>query len=247
MTKNVMEELYNGVFQDDPRRLAFTRKASGLLPPMSQPRILDIGCGRGGPTMELARLFDGHITGLDTNQAALDELERRAEEAGLSTRVDTVNASMKDIPFDEGTFDIIWTEGVIFQMGFERGLGEWKRFVKPGGYLVIHEMCWLRPDPPEELARFWKGFFPGIATVEENIETIEAQGIGVIDHFSLPDNTWREIYFKPLEENIHRLREKYTDDPEAISLIDRESRYIELDRKYPGWYGSAFYLIARTN
>ena len=54
--------------------LKYTRKAFEMLPKMENPCILDIGCGSGTPSIELAKLSDGEITGIDIDQAALDKL-----------------------------------------------------------------------------------------------------------------------------------------------------------------------------
>ncbi|MBU1614423.1 hypothetical protein KJ693_03830 [bacterium] len=55
-------------------------------------------------------------------------------------------------------------------IGFERGLKEWRHLIKPNGFLAVHEMAWLRPDPPQEIYDYWKELYPGIRTVPENLE-----------------------------------------------------------------------------
>jgi len=121
------------------RLLKYTRKAFRTLPPLVKPSILDIGCGSGIPTVELAGLTDGVITGIDIDTAMLDLLRRKIEKAGLSQRVKAVKCSIPDMVFPDESFDLIWAEGSIYEIGFERGLREWKRFLKPGGYLAIHD------------------------------------------------------------------------------------------------------------
>ena len=121
------------------RLLIYTRKAFRILPQLDKPRILDIGCGSGVPTMELARLTGGEITGIDIDRAMLDRLRKKIEKAGLSDRVGTIKCSIPDMKFPDENFDLIWAEGSIYVIGFARGLREWKRFLKPGGYLAIHD------------------------------------------------------------------------------------------------------------
>ena len=77
MTKD--ERLKVGKEEIRKRLLKYTRKAFRMLPQMDKPRILDIGCGSGVSTLELARLTDGEITGLDIDQNALDRLKRKIE------------------------------------------------------------------------------------------------------------------------------------------------------------------------
>lgn len=95
-----------------------------MLPEMDKPHILGVGCGSGGPTIELARLSNGEIIGLDIDQSALDKLNKKIEASGLSDRVKTVKGSLSDMNFPEESFEIIWAEGSIQLIGFKRGITE---------------------------------------------------------------------------------------------------------------------------
>ena len=70
----------------------FTRKAFQLLPELDKPRILDIGCGSGVPTIELAKLSNGEIIGIDIDQTQLDKLNRKIKRKGFSDRMRQRNA-----------------------------------------------------------------------------------------------------------------------------------------------------------
>ena len=96
--------------------LQYTRKAFKMLPELQKPRILDIGCGTGVVTLELARLSNGRVVGIDTDQAALDKLNVKIEQARLLDRIKTLNCSMRDMRFRDGSFDIIWSEGAILEL-----------------------------------------------------------------------------------------------------------------------------------
>ena len=65
-----------------------------MLPQLSKPQVLDVGCGSGVPTMELARLSDGDITGVDINESLLNVLIGKIEKAGVSDRVKAVKCSI---------------------------------------------------------------------------------------------------------------------------------------------------------
>jgi ubiquinone/menaquinone biosynthesis C-methylase UbiE len=225
----------------------YTRKAFHMLPELDKPRILDVGCGSGVPTMELARLSNGQITGLDINQPLLDRLARKIEKAGLSDRVKTVNCSMFDMDFPDESFDIIWAEASTFNIGFERALKEWRRFLKPKGYLVTHEMTWLRPDTPQEVYNYWKDLADsGIRTVREYLEQIPACGYDVIEYFTLPDDAWWVEYYDHLEKRIQELRPKYINDSRALEVLDETQREIDMSRKYHEWYSSAFFIMKKS-
>lgn len=246
MNKDIFFEVHRDLPREGPGRDKYTRKAFRMLPKIEKARILDIGCGPGGPTMELARLSDGPVIGLDIHQPFLDKLRQKIEEAGFSDRVQAIKGSMFEMNFDEESFDIIWSEGSIFVVGFEKGLKEWRRLLKPRGFLVVHEMTWLEPDPPREIEDYWKEVYPGIKTIQEDLKSISQCGYKVIGHFPLPEDAWWEEYYTPLEESIQGLRKKYENDPKALAALDEEQREVDLYRKYSRWYGSVFYLMQKS-
>jgi ubiquinone/menaquinone biosynthesis C-methylase UbiE len=117
----------------------YTRKAFKLLPKCKNPHILDIGCGTGVPTIELTKISDGHIIGIDIDATSLNLLQIKIKEMGLNNRVSVIKDSILTMDFPEESFDIIWAEGSIFVIGFENSLKKWHRFLKPNGFLVIHD------------------------------------------------------------------------------------------------------------
>jgi ubiquinone/menaquinone biosynthesis C-methylase UbiE len=245
METDILRELHGELSKGSPARLAFTRKAFQMLPELDKPRILDIGCGQGGPTLELARLSGGQVTGLDIDQAALDELARRAEEEGLASRVQVVLGSMLNMEFADESFDVIWSEGSMWVLGFERALGEWRRFIRPRGFLVVHEMAWLRPDPPSEIRSCWQLVYPGIRTASEYVEQVPGHGYDLLGHFALPEDFWLVDYFVPIVARIGELRRKYSEDRAAQSTLDREQEAADLYKKHSKWYGSIFLVMQR--
>jgi SAM-dependent methyltransferase len=247
MPPDITSDIHRDLEPENPARLEFIARAYRTLPEIKTPRILDVGCGGGKPTIELAKLSGGEIVGLDINQSALDELSKRAEEAGLADRVRAVKGSMLDLDFPDESFDILWSEGSIFAIGFERGLREWRRFIKPSGFLVVHDMVWLRPDPPREIREHWRRLYPGIRAVEETIQRIPAQGYALIAHFPLSQQVWWHDYCGPLQRRIRELRAQYADDPAAQRTLDDEQREVDLYRKYADWYGSAYFVMQKQS
>jgi ubiquinone/menaquinone biosynthesis C-methylase UbiE len=247
MAPDILRELHGELSRGSPARLGFTRKAFQMLSDLDNPRILDVGCGQGGPTLELAKLSGGLVTGLDTDQSALDELARRAEEEGLSDRIEAVHGSMFDMDFADESFNVIWTEGSTHVLGFERALAEWRRFIWSGGFLVVHEMIWLRPDPPAEVVNCPELAYPGIRTVPEYIEQVPDHGYDLVGHFALPEDFWLLDYFDPMMARLRELRKKYADDQAAQRTLDREQRAADLYRKHSKWYGSVFLVMQKSN
>ncbi len=246
MPPDILRELHGELSRGSPARLAFTRRAFQMLPDLEDPRILDVGCGQGGPTLELARLSGGLVTGLDIDPSALDELARRAEEEGLADRIEAVHGSMFDTEFADESFDVIWSEGSMHILGFERALAEWRRLISPSGFLVVHEMIWLRPDPPAEVVNCPELAYPGIRTVPEYIEQVPDHGYDLVGHFALPEDFWLLDYFDPMMARLRELRIKYADDQAVQRTLDREQRAADLYRKHSKWYGSVFLVMQRS-
>jgi ubiquinone/menaquinone biosynthesis C-methylase UbiE len=203
----------------------YTRKAFQMLPKLEKPRILDIGCGSGVPTIELAKLSDGEIIGVDINQSLLDELNRKIEEEGFSSRVKTVKCSLFDMDFPDESFDIIWAEGSIWIIGFEKGLKEWNRLLKPNGFLVVHDE---------------------IKTVSNKLKKIPSCGYKLIDYFSLPEDAWWTKYYKPLEIRIKELHMKYENNSDALKTLKKYQNEIDMVKRNPREHSSAFFVMQKS-
>ena len=202
----------------------YTRRAFQMLPELDKPHILDIGCGSGVPTLELARLSDGPIIGLDIALSLLDKLAKKIEEAGLSDRVTTLKCSMFELDFPDESFDVIWAEGSIARIGFERGLKEWRRFLKPHGFLVVHDE---------------------ITNITKKLEQISGCGYDLLGHFTLPEGTWWTEYYGPLEKRVNEMRIKHADEPQACLELDKEQREIDMFKQNPRRYSSVFFVMQK--
>jgi len=242
----VFFEIHSDLPREAPGGNQYTCKAYQMLPELEAPRILDVGCGPGEQTLELARLSRGQVTAIDVHQPYLDRLSKRIEQADLSGRVQALNCSMFEIAFPDESFDVIWAEGSIYIIGFDRGLDEWRRLIKPDGFLVAHDLAWLGSDPPKEIEGYWREFYPGMRSVPENMRQIEARGYHPIGWFALPDDAWWANYYDPLGARIARLREKYGEEEAALRVLDSEEREIDMFRRYHEWYGAVFFIMQKT-
>ena len=205
--------------------LQYTRKAFKTLPELQDPRILDIGCGSGVATLELARLSNGHVIGIDIDQVALDELNEKIVHAGLVDRVRSMHGSMKDMQFRDESIDVIWSEGAIFVIGFEKALKEWRRLIRPSGFLVLHTR---------------------IENIEQRVDSIPILGYTLIDKFIVPKQTWWDEYYGPLEKHIEGLRHKYRNDPGAQAFLDKEQAEVDEFKSKVEFHGSVFYIMQKT-
>jgi len=243
---DVHQELHRNLLADSPARLAYTRRAFGLLPPLDHPCILDVGCGSGGPTRELARLSQGQVVGLDIDRTELVRLRKTLAKTELQGQILAVAGSMFQLPFSQESFDILWAEGTLHIIGFAEGLRIWRLLLKPTGFLVAHEMCWLRPDPPQAIQNRWHGVFPGIGSVADYRARITACGYSELGHFALPEDVWWIAYYGPLAERIQKLRQQYAGDAAAQKVLEQEQREVDLYWQHRAWYGSAFFVMQRS-
>ncbi|MFX1296091.1 MAG: class I SAM-dependent methyltransferase [Promethearchaeota archaeon] len=241
---DLLFEIFTGLPRGGPGSKDSTRRAFNMLPNIpSSPNILDIGCGPGMQTIELAKLTDGKILALDIHQPFLDYLIQNAEKEGLSEKIETINQSMLSMEFEIERFDILWAEGSIFIMTFEKALKQWRKFLKKGGYMAVSELIWPPKDPPEEMKSFLKQYST-IQTHDKNLRVIEKIGYKLINSFVLPVEDWA-IYYNPLEERLKIMRIKYKDDEKALQFIESLQNEIDLFRKYPQFFIYNFYIIQK--
>jgi SAM-dependent methyltransferase len=237
-------EIHSHLPREGPGDAASTQRAYRLTTELpTTGRILDIGCGPGAQTIDLAAASAAGIVALDNHRPYLDQLIAHARVAGVSDRVQAVQASMADIPLYDAHFDIIWAEGSIYLLGFERGLRDWRRLLRPGGHVAVTHLSWLSSDVPEKPRTFWGQHYPAMRTVEHNMSVAAACGYEVVDVFTLPESAWWHDYYGPLEARLVSLRDKYSGDAQALAMFDTTREQIELFRDYAQYYGYVFYVL----
>lgn len=205
-------------------------------------KIADIGCGTGGQTMVLAQNAPGHVTGLDIFPRFIDLFDANAAALGLQHRVTGIVGSMDDLPFEDGELDLIWSEGSIYNIGFERGLKEWRRYLKAGGYVAVSEASWFTDERPAEIEEFWMSEYPGIDTVPNKLAQLQRAGYKPAACFCIPDECWTDHFYAPQVAVQQAFLKERAGDKAAEGFVRNQRREQSLYHKYRKYYGYAFFI-----
>ena len=240
---NLICEYFASIERQGPGSPEITLKALGFIDNLTEKsRIADLGCGTGGQTMTLAQNAPGQITGLDLFPYFIDLFNRNARQLNLQDRVKGVVGSMDDLPFQKEELDLIWSEGAIYNIGFERGLNEWKPFLKKGGYIVVSEASWFTDERPAEINDFWIEAYPEIDTIPNKVGQMQKAGYIPVATFVLPENCWTEHFYALQAEAQEKFLKKYAGNKTAEKLIFYQRHETELYYKYKDFYGYVFYI-----
>ncbi len=242
--RRIFFELHSGLPREGPGNRGSTARAlalAGTLPPA--PLVLDIGCGPGMQTMDLASLLPAaRITAVDMHKPFLDQLRRRTKTAGTENRIEAVQADMAALPFAPGSFDLIWCEGAAYFMGVGNALRAWRPLLRRGGKLALTEAVWLEADAPEPVRRCWAEY-PDMRDIEFNRKLVRECGYELLGDFALPDAAWWDDYYGPMEKRLAELMPKHAGDPVAASVLAENRDEMELHRKYSRYYGYVFLVM----
>lgn len=240
-------DLHRSNFRQGPGGEAETKKALMLAElDKSRPlKIADIGCGTGASTIQLAKELDAEITAVDFLPEFLEELQARTNDHGVSDRITTLNCSMDALPFADEEFDVIWSEGAIYNMGFEAGVSAWRRFLKPGGKLIVSEITWLTADRLSELQSHWDAEYPEIDVASAKIGILERHGYIPEGYFYLPTNCWIDNYYRPMQDGFDAFLERNGGSDQAREIIECEKVEIALYEKYRDHYSYGVYIAKK--
>jgi len=208
-------------------------------------KFIIVGCGSGAQTITLAQNIEGQITAVDLFPEFLNKLNSRSEELGFQERIKTIEKSMEDLPFDNDEFDIIWSEGAIYNMGFEAGIKKWKNYLKSGGYLGVSEITWTTNSRPKEIEEYWNNESPEIDTASSKIRILEENGYTTVGYFVLSENSWINNYYKPMEKRFSAFLEKHNNSEMAKNFVELGKEEIRKYQKYKDYYSYGFYIAKK--
>ena len=243
----LLADLHKAGLRQGPGSPDVTRRAMVLagLDGSRPLEIADIGCGTGGASLELARMLNARITAVDFLPSFLDVLRQRAQAQGLG-RIITLEASMDALPFTDASFDVIWSEGAVYNMGFEAGIAAWKRFLKPGGKLVLSEITWTTAARPQTITDYWTAQYPEIDTASAKLAVLERHGYRPEGYFLLPPCCWQEHYYGPLRERFPAFLDRHGHSPQAAAIVAAEEEEMALYQRYGQFYSYGMHVAAKV-
>lgn len=240
---NLICEYFSSTERQGPGSPEATLKALSFIDKLTpESRIIDLGCGTGGQTMVLAQNVPGRITGIDLFPEFIRLFNQNAEKLNLQERVKGETGSMDALSFQEEELDLIWSEGAIYNIGFVRGLTEWRKFLKTGAYIAVTEASWFTDQRPEEIEKFWMDAYPEIDTIPNKVAQLQKAGYVPVASFILPENCWTEYYHAPQVAIQESFLKKHAGNTTAEELIAFQRHEAELYAKYKAYYGYVFYV-----
>ena len=187
--------------------LKYTREAFRFLPEMKKPKILDIGCGSGILSIELARLTDGIIYAIDIDQSLIDRFRGVINKENLTHRIILKRMDLIKNDFPDNYFDLIWEEGVVQIIGFKKSFTACHRILKQGGYLVLGQ---------------------AIKLMEKNLTMMTECGYELIKQINWSKGCWWNEFYEPLEILIKEIHEgKRSNVFESISTVEEEIKWVK--------------------
>jgi SAM-dependent methyltransferase len=239
-------DVYEAIPRQGPGNRACAVRALGLCVDLpASPSVLDLGCGVGGQTLQLADLTAGSIVALDQHAASIDRLDRTVAARGLAHRIRPVVGDMAHPGFGPESFDLVWSEGALYNIGIEKALGICRPMLRLGGYVVFTDAVWRKENPPAEVRAAFDPDYPGMGWVSDVVATIARCGLDLVGHFTLPDEAWWDDYYTPMLARIAQLRGGCARDAEAIAVLDQLERETQMHREHSAYYAYEFFVARR--
>jgi SAM-dependent methyltransferase len=241
-------ELYESLPRQGPGNRACAAKAlslcDGLRP---SPTVLDLGCGVGEQTFYLAEMTGGTVVAVDNHEPFIEKLRAEVAKHGFSGRIVPLLGDMADAGLPPGSFDLIWSEGALYNIGIQKALEICRKLLRPGGYAAFTDAVWRKENPPREIKESFDLDYPAMGSAEDILEIIDVSGFSLKGNFLLPDEAWLEDFYTPMEERLSEMKQKYGGDEEALAVLRRLASEPEMHRKYSEYYAYVFFVAQRID
>lgn len=244
--REIFLEVYESLPRQGPGNRACAARALALCRELPEsPAILDLGCGVGGQTLQLADLTSGSIVAIDSHSPSIERLKATVAEQGLSQRISAIAGDMAHPGQPLASFDLVWSEGALYNIGIRNALRACYGLLRPGGYLAFSDAVWRKANPPPEVKAGFDLDYPTMGWVDDVVAAIRDSGFELVGHFTLPDEAWWSDFYTPMETRIAELRGKYASDGEASAVLDQLAEEPDMHRRYSDYYAYEFFVARR--
>ncbi|MBK8164851.1 MAG: methyltransferase domain-containing protein [bacterium] len=240
-------ELFGSLPRQGPGNRACAARALAMCRELQpSPQVLDIGCGAGGQTLQLAELTEATIVAVDAYAPGIARLEQSITRLGLAHRVRALVGDMANLDLPPASFDLVWSEGALYNLGLTKALRVCRGLLRSGGYLAFTDAVWRKrkQDIPPEVRAAFESDYPTMGQVEDLLALVAGAGFDLCGHFTLPDEAWWDDFYAPMERRLGELRALHADDPDAMAVIDELAREPEMHRRHADCYAYEF-IVAR--
>lgn len=135
-------------------------------------RVLDVGSGRGNHSCALAQCFGCRVVGLDLAQIHVEQGQARAVQEGVSDRVSFVQGNIEALPFEDATFDLLWSRDMLMHVpALPQALGECARVLKLAGFMLVYTTVATERMEPQEAA--W--LYASLGLVPESMDEVPVE------------------------------------------------------------------------
>ena len=244
-------EIFFEVFESLPRQgpgnRACAERALDLCRDLPRsPAVLDLGCGVGGQTLHLAELIgSGSIVAIDSHAPSIERLRAVAAARGLAQRIDAIVGDMASPQQPRGSFDLIWSEVALYNLGLRNALRICHDLLRPGGYLAFTDAVWRKDNPPPAIKASFEIEYPTMGRLEDDLAAIRDGGFDLAGHFTLPDEAWWEDFYTPMEARIAELRDRYSGDVAASTVLEQIAEEPRMHRLHCDFYAYEFFVARR--
>lgn len=238
-------EVFEGLPRQGPGSFACTQRAFELCQGLPrQPKILDLGCGSGAQTFDLAKLCGGSILAVDSHPPLIKRLRERAQETGQSERIEAREADFSSLDLAPESFDLIWSEGALYNLGLEAALPLCRELLKRGANLAFTDAVWRSEEAPEDVRAAFADY-PSMGSVPEVLALAHKLDWQLMGHFSLPPEAWWQDFYGPMEQRLSELSERHANNTVAISVFEEIAKEPKMRHRSGDHYGYEFFVLKK--
>lgn len=243
--EELLNEFLRRLERQAPGSEAETNKVLDILSllPTKPYIIVTHQCGTGALPLELATRYQGTIIAVDPRAELLDEFLTKSETMTLQATIQATSDDVVELPLLKGSVDLVWSEQPNHASSFERVIQHWHSMLKPSGVIVLTELIWFNETKPLDLINHLNTANFDIATLEERLDQLEANGFEVLRGDMLPEECHTTNYYQPMSDLFESFMDEFN-TPAAVGVVAELKQEISIYNKYNEEYGYAV-LVAR--